>query len=369
MHAPGGDRTVGRRVDRVGSCPLRGRQRAGADRLPARQEAPPARARCIREARRRRDLRSSRSRRVDRPVPDRASSAHRYPRSRLVHDPVTGALTSEAFEDQLRKEHERVDRGGQPGCLAFIAFDELPELTARYGSRARDELLAQVVRLIKQDGRKLDFVGWRRGMVAVLLPSTPTQGCPDSLRSARAQDLPPGVRDRRVRDSSHAGHRFHRDGRRRHPGGVRRPGLGCDEIPVGPARSAPDALGRSDVDEAGEHVDPETLVRADPNAVPDRQPAARRPRHSVRGLRDARLVGCRHHGSVVHRLRDRARRHRRQHPDRVPRRRGDPPNLLRLRTSHRRVRQRSSPPTCRTRPARSSRPSRRSSNRTTRTSR
>ena len=57
------------------------------------------------------------------------------PRSRLVHDPVTGALTSEGFEDQLRKEHERVNRGGRPGCLAYIAFDELPELTARHGSR------------------------------------------------------------------------------------------------------------------------------------------------------------------------------------------------------------------------------------------
>ena len=98
------------------------------------------------------------------------------PRGRLLEDPVTGALTSEAFEEQLRKEHERVHRGGQPGALAFVSFDELPELTEQHGSRGRDELLGQLVRLIKADGRKLDFVGWRRGMLAILLPSTPRKG-------------------------------------------------------------------------------------------------------------------------------------------------------------------------------------------------
>ena len=98
------------------------------------------------------------------------------PRSRLVEDPVTGALTFEAFDEQLRKEEERVRRGGEPGAFAFLAFDELPELSAEFGSRGRDELLAQVVRLIKADGRRLDFIGWRRGMLSILLPDTPIKG-------------------------------------------------------------------------------------------------------------------------------------------------------------------------------------------------
>ena len=200
------------------------------------------------------------------------------PRSRLVHDPVTGALTSEAFEDQLRKEHERVNRGGRA---------RLPRLhrlrrAARVDGPPRVESARRVARTsgaTDQAGRpqaRLRRMASRHGRDPAAVD--PDQGCPDSFRSARAQDLPPGVRDRRICDSPHAGHRLHRDGRRRHPGGVRRPGLGCDEIPVGPARSAPDALGRGDVDEAGEHVDDEALVRADPNAVPDRQPAGRRPR-------------------------------------------------------------------------------------------
>ncbi len=98
------------------------------------------------------------------------------PTTELIEDPVTGALTPRAFATQLSKEHERVARGGEPGALAFLSLDELPGITARRGSRARDELLAQVVRLIEHDGRQLDFVGSRRGVLALLLPGTPTKG-------------------------------------------------------------------------------------------------------------------------------------------------------------------------------------------------
>ena len=98
------------------------------------------------------------------------------PITELIEDPVTGALTPRAFASQLSKEAERVARGGEPGAIAFLALDELPGITARRGSRARDELLAQVVRLIEVDGRQLDFVGSRRGVLALLLPGTPSKG-------------------------------------------------------------------------------------------------------------------------------------------------------------------------------------------------
>ncbi len=98
------------------------------------------------------------------------------PTTELIEDPVTGALTPRALASQLSKEHERVARGGEPGALAFLSLDELPGITARRGSRARDQVLAQVVRLIKRDGRQLDFVGSRRGVIALLLPGTPTKG-------------------------------------------------------------------------------------------------------------------------------------------------------------------------------------------------
>ncbi len=98
------------------------------------------------------------------------------PRSELARDPTTGALTAEALNRQTDLELERVSRGGRVGTLAYLALDELPGLQARLGPRARDELLAQVVRLVKADGRQLDHIGFARGVLVLLLPDTPAAG-------------------------------------------------------------------------------------------------------------------------------------------------------------------------------------------------
>ncbi len=98
------------------------------------------------------------------------------PRSELVTDPVTGALTPAALAQEIDLELERVARGNRPGTLAFVALDELPGLSARLGFRARDELLAQVVALIMSDGRQLDVVGFSRGLLVALLPGTAAKG-------------------------------------------------------------------------------------------------------------------------------------------------------------------------------------------------
>jgi CheY-like chemotaxis protein len=98
------------------------------------------------------------------------------PREQLVTDPITGALTEAAFESQLALEVERMNREGRPGTLAYLSLHELPDVQARLGSRVRDELLAQIVRAIEADGRKLDAVGLSRGQIAMLLPGTPPAG-------------------------------------------------------------------------------------------------------------------------------------------------------------------------------------------------
>ena len=114
------------------------------------------------------------------------------PRTELTADPVTGALTSGAFAIRLGHELARVSRGGPTGTLALLALDELPGLEARLGSRARDEVTAQVVRLIREDGRTVDLVGLSRGLLGLLLPNTAPKGAPtfaQELQAARATRL------------------------------------------------------------------------------------------------------------------------------------------------------------------------------------
>jgi GGDEF domain-containing protein len=98
------------------------------------------------------------------------------PREQLIVDPVTGAFTEAAFETRLAHEVERVRRGGRPGAIAYLSLHELPAIQARLGSRARDEVLGQLVRVIEEDGRKLDQVGLSRGHLALLMPNTPPKG-------------------------------------------------------------------------------------------------------------------------------------------------------------------------------------------------
>jgi cellulose synthase/poly-beta-1,6-N-acetylglucosamine synthase-like glycosyltransferase/DNA-binding response OmpR family regulator len=97
-------------------------------------------------------------------------------RRRVPTDPVTGALTTEASLEQLRHETARAARSRRPGAFALLSFHELPGLHAELGSRARDELLAQAVRIMKADGRLLDAVGTARGQLAVLMAETDAAG-------------------------------------------------------------------------------------------------------------------------------------------------------------------------------------------------
>jgi len=94
------------------------------------------------------------------------------PRNVLTHDPVSGVLTEASFAEATWRELERVAHGGRPGVLALLQVDELPELEALHGIRARDELVAQLAGLIASETRTIDYVGHARGVLAVLLPAT-----------------------------------------------------------------------------------------------------------------------------------------------------------------------------------------------------
>jgi cellulose synthase/poly-beta-1,6-N-acetylglucosamine synthase-like glycosyltransferase/GGDEF domain-containing protein len=98
------------------------------------------------------------------------------PRDGLVRDPVTNALNPEALQRAMGIEFERVRRSGRPASLAYLAFDEMPSIEAIHGQRARDELLAQIVALVEEDGRRVDLIGLSRGHLALILPETTSKG-------------------------------------------------------------------------------------------------------------------------------------------------------------------------------------------------
>jgi cellulose synthase/poly-beta-1,6-N-acetylglucosamine synthase-like glycosyltransferase/GGDEF domain-containing protein len=98
------------------------------------------------------------------------------PRTEMLRDPVTGALTEESLSLMLQLEVERVSRVDRPACFAYLAFHELPVVESELGQRVRDAILAEVVSIVELDGRKLDAVGFSRGHLALLLPDTSAGG-------------------------------------------------------------------------------------------------------------------------------------------------------------------------------------------------
>ena len=98
------------------------------------------------------------------------------PREILLRDPVTGALTPEAFGRAARLEFERVRRTRRSAAFAYLALEEMPAVEAELGQRARDALLSQIVQLVERDGRRVDAIGFSRDHLALLLPETATRG-------------------------------------------------------------------------------------------------------------------------------------------------------------------------------------------------
>ena len=95
-------------------------------------------------------------------------------RADMLRDPITGALTEENLALAIRRESERVRLTKRPACLAYLALHKLSDVADQLGQRALDAVLAEVVELVRTDGRALDEVGFSRGQLALLLPDTPS---------------------------------------------------------------------------------------------------------------------------------------------------------------------------------------------------
>jgi len=96
----------------------------------------------------------------------------------LVHDDLTGLLTSKSFFSELRRESARAEAESMPFCVLMADLDYFKEVNDTYGHLVGSETLEEVGAIIKKSLRAGD-VGARFGgeeFAAFLLDADYTQG-------------------------------------------------------------------------------------------------------------------------------------------------------------------------------------------------
>jgi diguanylate cyclase (GGDEF)-like protein len=116
----------------------------------------------------------------------------------LVHDELTGLLTSKSFFSELRREAARAEAESMPFCVLMMDIDHFKEVNDTYGHLVGSETLEQVGALIKKSLRAGD-VGARFGgeeFAAFLLDADHAQGlvAAERVRSAIEKHEFPTVR-------------------------------------------------------------------------------------------------------------------------------------------------------------------------------
>lgn len=106
----------------------------------------------------------------------------------LVHDDLTGLLTSKSFFSELRREAARAEADSKPFCVLMMDLDHFKEVNDTYGHLAGSETLEEVGVVIKGSLRAGD-VGARFGgeeFAAFLLDADYEQGmvAAERVRSA-----------------------------------------------------------------------------------------------------------------------------------------------------------------------------------------
>jgi len=116
----------------------------------------------------------------------------------LVHDDLTGLLTSKSFFSELRREAARAEADNKPFCVLMMDLDHFKEVNDTYGHLAGSETLEEVGAVIKGSLRAGD-VGARFGgeeFAAFLLDADYAQGmvAAERVRAAIEQHEFPAVR-------------------------------------------------------------------------------------------------------------------------------------------------------------------------------
>jgi len=113
----------------------------------------------------------------------------------LVHDDLTGLLTSKSFFSELRREAARAEAESKPFCVLMMDLDHFKDVNDNYGHLAGSETLEEVGVVIKNSLRAGD-VGARFGgeeFAAFLLDADYAQGmvAAERVRSAiESHDFP-----------------------------------------------------------------------------------------------------------------------------------------------------------------------------------
>ena len=116
----------------------------------------------------------------------------------LVHDELTGLLTSKSFFSELRREAARAEAESMPFCVLMMDIDHFKEVNDTYGHLVGSETLEEVGAVIKKSLRAGD-VGARFGgeeFAAFLLDADHAQGlvAAERVRSALEKHEFPTVR-------------------------------------------------------------------------------------------------------------------------------------------------------------------------------
>ena len=116
----------------------------------------------------------------------------------LVHDDLTGLLTSKSFFSELRREAARAEAESRPFCVLMMDLDHFKEVNDTYGHLAGSETLEEVGAVIKKSLRAGD-VGARFGgeeFAAFLLDADYAQGmvAAERVREAIEKHEFPAVR-------------------------------------------------------------------------------------------------------------------------------------------------------------------------------
>jgi diguanylate cyclase (GGDEF)-like protein len=90
-----------------------------------------------------------------------------------VTDQLTGLYNRRYFDEQFKREQEKINRYGSQLCLIMMDLDHFKSINDRFGHQAGDKVLVEFSQLIKQGIRNTDILSrWGGEEFILLLPET-----------------------------------------------------------------------------------------------------------------------------------------------------------------------------------------------------